>query len=386
MNEYKIAKFWAIFTYVFSPLLFVLFAWMLSLPFENGDYTPNASWILIPIGLAMMTLVVIGVLDVYKTRLRIDDEKIEFVSTFSHRVLYHKDIKGYTVNEYYIFVEPIDKNKKRIKISKYMGKYDDILLYLSYTYQDLDVLAAQEEEKAILKDLNLGWSEATRQQKLLTARRVATVINWMGGLAAAWAFFYPTPYQWALLANLIIPCLALLAIILSNGLIQFDEPKGSAYPSVIYAIIFPSLVLFVRAVLDYSILSFEHVWPNALLISLALTGLLFLKKNKRKKEYYALAGLAFVMFGYGFGTTIHINCFYDASKAEVYSTKVLDKHISNGKTTIYYLNLGPWGPQKEAEEVSVDEALYHRTELGETVNVYLFEGLLDIPWYAVEDR
>ena len=103
MKEYKIAKGWAIFIYIFAPLLIGLFGWVLTLPFANGSFSPNASWILIPIAIAMIALMVYGVIDAYKGKLTIYEDRIVSISTFSNRELKYTDIKGFTSLALFLF-------------------------------------------------------------------------------------------------------------------------------------------------------------------------------------------------------------------------------------------------------------------------------------------
>lgn len=389
MKEYKIAKGWAIFIYLFAPLLIGLFGWLLILPFQNGDFSPNASWILIPVSIGMIALMVIGVIDAYKGRLIILEDKIISISTFSKRELLLDEIKGFKVNEQYIFVEPTDKQKKRIKISKYIGGYSEILYWLSQSYPDLDAQSAIDEEQEILNDENYGWTKEIREKKLIKTRQTSKIINWAAGITAAWTFFYPTPYQYSVLAAMVIPIIALLVVKFSGGLIRVDEKKGSAYPSVIYAFIYPSLGLMLRAILDYDIFDYSNVWFTTILIMLSFLTLLLIKqkeiKFKKKLDYLTVASLALFLFAYSFGTVIQINCYYDNSEPKYFTAKVLDKRISSGKSTSYYLELSTWGQQKEVDEVSVGKGLYDRIEVGGEVNIYFRNGKFEIPWFIVTD-
>jgi len=51
--------------------------------------------------------------------------------------------------------------------------------------------------------------------------------------------------------------------------------------------------------------------------------------------------------------------------------------------TTYYLDLSPWGPRTEHEQVSVDKNLFNRANVGDTVEVYLYEGRLKAKWFEV---
>jgi len=390
MKEYKTAKGWAIFIYLFAPLLIGLFGWLLILPFQNGDFSPNASWILIPVSVAMIALMIFGVIDVYKGRLIITDDRIISVSTFSNRELKLNEIEGFTVNEQYIFVEPNDKGKKKIKISKYTGGYNEILYWLSHSYPDLDEQKVIEEEQGILNDETIGWTREVREEKLSKARQTAKVINWAAGITAAWTFFYPTPYQYSILTAMVIPIIALLVVKFFDGLIRVDEKKGSAYPSVIYAFIYPSLGIMLRAILDYDVFDYSNVWLTTAIMTLAFLFFLLIKQQeitfKKKLDYLTVSSLALFLFAYSFGTVIHINCYYDNSEAEYFTAKVLDKRISSGKSTSYYLELSTWGKQEEVDEVSISKGFYNRIEVGDEVNIYFRNGKLEIPWFIVTDE
>jgi hypothetical protein len=387
MKEYKIAKGWAIFMYLTAPLLIGLFGGLLIHSFTKETSLDNADWILIPVCIPMTILMIVGVIDTYKSKLIIHNHSIVSISVFSKRELQFDEIKGFTVNDNYIFIEPVETNKKRIRISKYIGGYHDVLSWLANNFTDLDVQTGIEEEQAILNDESYGWSKDSREEKLVKARRTAKIINWAGGITAAWVLFYPSPYEYALLMAAAVPLVAILAVKLSRGLIRLDEKKSSAYPSVIYALIYPSLALVIR-VLDYQIFNYSNVWRNTILLTLSLLAFLLLKQKeitfKKKSDYLTVAGVASFLFAYSFGAVIFFNCYYDVSNAEYFTAKVLNKRISSGKTTTRYLELSAWGQQKEVDEVSVGKGLYNRTEVGSTVKIYFRNGTLGIPWFIVE--
>lgn len=390
MKEYKLAKGWAIFIYLFVPLLIGLFGWLLILPFQNGDFSPNASWILIPIAIAMIILMIFGVIDAYKGRLIIRADRITSISSISNRELNLDEIKGYTVNENYIFVEPNIEHKKRIKISKYIDGYSEILFWLSQRFPDLEEQQAIEEEQSILNDEKIGWTREVREEKLSKARKTSKVINWAAGITAAWTFFYPTPYQYSILVAMIIPIVALVVVKFSDGLIRVDEKKGSAYPSVIYAFIYPSLGIMLRALLDYDIFDYSNVWLTTTIVTLSFLILLLTRQKeitfKKKLDYLTVVSLGLFLFAYSFGAVIHYNCYYDNSEAQYFTAKVLSKRISSGKSTTRYLELSTWGQQKEIDEVSVGKGLYNRVKIGDDVNIYFKNGNLEIPWFIVTDR
>jgi hypothetical protein len=123
MSEYKIAKTWAIFIYIFTPILLGLSVWMLTLPFVKGgpiDWT--TFWILAPIAIGLIALMVFGLIETIKGKFVIDENKIVSISSFSYRELLLNEIKGYRIGEKYIIIESNNEEKKNIKVSTYFGK------------------------------------------------------------------------------------------------------------------------------------------------------------------------------------------------------------------------------------------------------------------------
>jgi hypothetical protein len=390
MKEYKIAKGWAIFIWVMAPLMIGLFGFLAVLPFIADEINMTLVLIITPISIGMLTLMIFGLIDVYKGRLIIQEDRLVSIGVFKSKNLKFDEIKGYTVNEQYIFLEPNTKEKKRIKISQYIGGYNEILLWLSENYLDLNIVNEQVEEQEILNNENIGWSKENREEKLSNARKISKIINWLGGLSFAWTLFYPKPYDYAVLSAFIIPIVALIAVKLSRGLIRIDKKDGSAYPSTIYAFIFPSLGLMLRSFLDYDIFDYSNVWTKAVLVTVAfLFILLFNQKEitfKKKQDYLTVSSLIMFLFAYGFGAVIYLNCNLDKSEPQHYTATILDKRISSGKHTSYYLKLTAWGQQKEIDEVSVGKGLYNRVDIDNEINIYFRNGKLEIPWFIVTDR
>ncbi len=390
MKEYKIAKGWAVFIYLAAPLLIGLFGWLLISLFQKGEFSTAAGWILIPFSIGMIVLMLLGMIETYRSRVIIQNDKVISIGTFSRRELLLDEIKGFTVGKEYVCIEPLDKSKKRLKISRYTERRYEIMHWLSDRYPDLEEQDTFDEEQEILNDPNIGWTREIREEKLSRARRTSKIINWVAGLTSVWGFFYPTPYHLAMLTAIVVPLIALIAVKLSDGLIKADEREGSAYPTVAYGFILPSCCLLLRALLDFDILDYSNLWPITIIISLAFLVLLFAKQKKftfkKKSDYLIVPLLGLFVFMYSFGTVVHINCYYDHSEPKHYTAEILSKRISSGKTKTGYFKLSPWGNQKEADEVSVGKNLYKRLEVGDSVQIYLRNGKLSIPWFEVSDE
>ena len=73
---------------------------------------------------------------------------------------------------------------------------------------------------------------------------------------------------------------------------------------------------------------------------------------KKGVTYLAIFGIFMLTGMYTYGLLISTNALFDNSKPTVYKAKILNKRISSGKTTTYYLELDKWGLQKEVDDVS----------------------------------
>jgi hypothetical protein len=335
----------------------------------------------------MTALFVIGVLDAAKARFVIDSDRVWTKGVFTDRELLFDQIAGYRTDDKYIYISPLEKSFKRIKISRYFGGTAEILSWLSQHYPDLDEQRALSEKEEILANYELGYSVEQREEKLAAARKRSKTLNWAGGVVAIWTIFFPVPYEAAIVATLVVPLLCILSSKYSGGLIRLQEEKGSAYPSVFSGLFFPSLAIGLRAVLDYNILQYGNAWKGALLVAAGLMTFLLVRSKeflfRSPKKYGIVFFFAVLSLIYGFGAVVTVNCTWDRAAPTVYHAQVTEKRVSSGKTTTYYATLTPWGPQADVDDVAVSKEMYNRLQKGDDVRVYFRRGLFSIPWFFI---
>jgi len=343
---------------------------------------------MVPMSLAMIGLMVVGVMDAIKAKFVIDSDRILSVSTFSNKQLMFNEIKGYRVTDKFIFIES-KENKREIKVSQYFEKRDEIIEWLSDNYPDLDGVQIVEETKEILHNETFGLTAEQREDNLIRASKTAKVLNWAGGLVGVWTIFFPKPYEYAILASIVIPVICIIVLKYYKGLIKIDERKATAYPTVFWAIFATSIGLGIRGLMDYHIFDHSNVWKLAPVTAFAFVAILLLGTKefnlKKAKEYLRLAGFAMIMCAYSYGAVVSLNCIYDKSEPEKFNAAILNKRISKGKSTTYYLKLTPWGYQEKAKEVTVSRALYEKLEKDDSVHIYFRKGKFDIPWFVVTE-
>ena len=87
---------------------------------------------------------------------------------------------------------------------------------------------------------------------------------------------------------------------------------------------------------------------------------------------------------YGFAAATVVDVLFDAGKPSVFQPRVTAKHVNQGRTNDYYLDLDPWGPRQRPNEVKVTSSVYARVQPGDTVCVSLHPGALSLPWYVTD--
>lgn len=384
--EFRVAKGWAIFIYITAPLILCSFIYLLFFPLFSDTDTFLYFLVLLPVSLGMIFLILIGLLDTINGKLIIDQETVQLHTTLSKRKLKFNQIKGFKTDDKHVYIVSGQDGLKNIKVSLYFGNIDKLMFWLESNFVNLNLQNQIEQEADVLENYDFGRNAAERADKLNQAKKVATVINWMASIAAAWAFFYPVPYEIVILLNLLFPAVGVIVLFLYKGLIHMDENAGSAYPSLAYAIIFPSMALVLRAVLDFNILSYTNFWPVFILISISflLIPLLRTKELNYKTHIgkFTFVSLLLITSAYGFGAVITVNCTFDNSLPETYSTLIMDKSISRSSgISTYYLDVSPCGPEKNISQVVVSQDLYKSALKGEETTIYLGKGWLNIPWF-----
>lgn len=390
MKEYKMAKGWAIFIFIFAPLLIGLFSMpilLLFIPSWRTNETADFFWFAIPVSIAMIGLMIAGVADTIVSKVTLTEQSIDYKNILFRRSIKLTEVKGFRIDDNYIYIEAHPPGVKRIKISTYFGKIGEIVDFLASNYPDLDELAAAKSYKNIIEDNTYGFSEMERQAQFKKAQTSAKVLNWGAGIVSAWTFFWPEPYTIAIVASMLFPIAAIALLKVFKGLIRIDEKKNSPYPSVLLAFFIPSAALLIRSIMDFNLIDYNKVWWLVLLMTAAIIGVLFIGNQefdwRKKQDVFTAIVIVAISAGYSYGALVCSNCVFDRSSATLFYAQVLGKSKSTGKTTMYYLDLAPLNSAPIPNDVQVDKITYQRIMEGDSVKVLFLKGRWGIPWLEV---
>ena len=390
MQVYKIAKLWRIISYVLAPIAMVPFGFLLLIPIiPNVDINLEVYyWFLLPLSVTMLFVIIVAFVNTIIGKFVIDKNKIYTTGLFNNKQVYFNDIKGYRITEYFTFIESRN-DKTRIKLSNFYENRNELQDWLIWNYKNLNELEIIQEKQEILSKQDLGWTIEERESKFSKYKRLAKILNWSGGIIAIGTTLLLKTSDYIILLCIVYPIFCLLAILFSKGLLTIDERNEAVYPSVFWAFFAPTSVVFLRALMYFKIYNYDNVWLLTAVIAFSFFFTLIINNrgfvfNKFEKTSTILIFSVFIVFGYSFGTVINLNCALDDSQPKKFKTIVLDKRITKGKSTNYYLTVSPWNNQKEPKEENTNETDYELIKKGDTITINFYEGKLNIPWYEIK--
>ena len=387
-QEYGTAFGWRLFIYLFMPPLIILFLAMPFLLWKEGQHIGQAVGVgVVAVGMALSFLY--GLAETIKARHIITADTLIYRGVLRRKKILLANLRGYRIDQQYTRFYSTNPADPEIRIGYTSEKYTAMQQWFADRYPNLDELEQEQATISLLADNRLGSTPEEREKHLVKARRTAKWLNSAGGIVAAWLLLQPQPYHWAIAAGLIVPVAAMAAVWFHPGVLRLDERKNSAYPSLVTAILMPSLLLLLRGLLDFEILDYGNLWLPAMVISvlLALAMLagsrqFLLQQDSRLS--LVLAALAYAVL-YGYAATVIYNCAYDEGRATEYTVQVLTKHKSSSKTTTYYLKVCPWGPRATADDVTVSREYYQQAKTGDKIHIYQMPGKLHVPWFTVAE-
>jgi hypothetical protein len=104
-------------------------------------------------------------------------------------------------------------------------------------------------------------------------------------------------------------------------------------------------------------------------------------KFKSIHDYFAILTLIILAYAYSFGAYTLSNCLFDKSVPAYYQTKIIQKEISKGRSTTYYIIVASWHNAERFEKVTVSAVEYNLATIGSDIAIAEKKGLFGTPWY-----
>ena len=311
---------------------------------------------------------------------------IESRNYFSSKNMLRESIAGVRVvpTRYVstLVLVPRDKSQQKLKISLYFP-LDELFYDWLQGIPDLDEQDREQSLAQFEEELGPGETAPTRAKLLAQGKTTATTLAIAAGILGGWSGFVPSPPWQVIFALGALPLISLALIIRSKGLYQMDEYRNDARPSLAVPIMVPGLILLLRSLWSFDLLSVKPLVIGSVMVALALFGLAIqYDRSLRQRGWVSILPVIF-LFTYAYGALSQANAIADHIPPQAFPVTVLGQQISGGRSTTWYLRIDPWGPVPTPSEVSVSSSLYHSVKPGDTVCVYLHPGALKVPWYRL---
>lgn len=226
-------------------------------------------------------------------------------------------------------------------------------------------------------------------------------LDWLDALTVfvcIWFNVFPYPSYKGLFCLLaFIPILGITLTVL-KGNANFDShikkvfSKDGVEQNIVSVYIFSSsLALAISVYRNFECESYYSLLTHGA-IAFLIFGVIFLLTHsnikgtlKHQSEIYGVLVICILLYSYG--VTYGVNCMFDSSTPERFQTKIIGKYTKKMRRSprTYHLTITPWGHHHDTENLSVSSDQYDSFNSGDIVYMDLQKGLLDIPWYHIED-
>lgn len=331
---------------------------------------------------------------IVKRKITISENHIEVRGAFRTRELFNSNVKGFRIVDGVIFIEPIQESYSRIRINDYtsIGDCKGLLENIRKVYVDLDAVSYQDNLNTILSDDKLWIREEDKLSKYSLSKRIALVYNCCGAAIFVLSLIF-TDYILAngmiLIILTLYPVIGFVLLMQRQGLIKVITKKNSAFSNIVIGLFLTIIILLVNSAIRYHVVSYNNIFLWVLIFGSMISVPMYRfgydrSKNAVKGQIILLAIMALL---YAWPVTLMINIKLDNSSAVAYDATVLDKYIyHNNNRNYYHFKLSQWNNNiGRPVDLQIDGGFYNKIKKGQSVQVNVKKGLLNIPWYYIKD-
>jgi len=378
-SEYTISL-WRRILYGFCGLLFLAGAIACAAVVMNG--AQSAVLALFGIlaaagGVYMLALPVRG-------RMVLEGTRIEVRDTFREHVADLSEIEGFRTissrNGRYWKIYLKD-GRGSFSIADHFNTDDNFRVWFQQVV-DLDLRDGEITMAEIAHDETVGATEQERMDALARAKRWAIGLNVIATVAAVCAYVtHGDAKPIAVLVSIIAPFSGAALVWWKPRLYSMFKPKKDPRADLAWVSFAPTFGLCFASS-DFHPVAITSLLPAMGALALAYA---FVSVSDVRRGRSVLGNglvLLLISCGFAYGAAATANATFDDATPGSYSTQVLGKHVSRGRSTSYYVRLAPWGPVQGERDLHVSYGFYRDARINGTVCLRLHPGALHAPWYA----
>jgi hypothetical protein len=349
-------------------------AWAVS---KQTHQASSVLLILVPLVLGLYLLAT-----ALRSRLVIDGTRIEVRGAFREQTADMSEVEGFrtisTRNGSFWRLK-LKEGRGSITIQKWFD-CDDLRAWFQQL-TDLD----ERDRKALLNEIEQNQElGATTEDRLAALKRAK---QWNIGLtataiAAALAFNFAggSLRLTAALVLALVPAVVLYLLHREPLLFAVGKSKRDPRAELSIAFLAAGFGLFFGGIgVHFVSLKPLLELTVAVVLACALAFAAIGGKGPRQQGFVVVVLMYAVFYSYGLveaGDTL-----FDHVKTANYTTMVIGRHAVHGRSTTYYLDLGPWGPFDGENKFRVPLSQYRAANTGDAVCLELHPGSLHAAWY-----
>ena len=287
------------------------------------------------------------------------------------------------------------------RFSVTIGGFENLWLIYRWLEQrttNLDEELRDAEDEAIKRDLELGTSQAAKEERLAALHRLVRRANWLIYAAAgigALNFLFVEVFAVALATTAVLvltPVWFDTLAFANRGHIKVDQDEGSRYPQIFTGTLVAGCALALMSLLDrgalldsrfYEILGIAVLVKGFFWYSIDPARIATLKKRGALVFSISVVAIFLLPAFWVGGSLYQLNQLLDSSATTWHATEIAAKEISSGRTTSYTVAVVAWDESiDDPLEITLRRDEFNALETGQRVEVGVREGAFGIAWVA----
>lgn len=345
---------------------------------------------LVSMSAAMLLFGFLAAIAIMRARVVLTAEAIELHGGLKTERMRRDEVAGFRIiaaqGFNILWLKPGAAGAKVMKVSM-LFKPDEAFMAWFEGIENIDYAEYVKSVQEIAQDAQLGDTPEARLDNLGRSRKIAQLLTYVSYAAAAWVWFYPHPYTLAVLVNAVLPWLAIALCWKYGRSFTIEDPgKNSAQADLTLLLIFPGIVLSLRALLDTQLVDWHALILPSITGTVLMAWVVVRAAPALRQRIGKLLLLSLFLLWYQASALTLANVQADYSQPDQYHATVLGKRHTTGKGATQYFSVTAWGEsEKDNNEVQVSRPLYQATAVGDTVCISRRAGALRMAWYTVGD-